>query len=474
MFPANLDSLSIGDAAFLAQPSRTDVVLFFPFVEAPSAVTLGVWVTQVVPLWVWLGADGALTSDARDGDPAGWGTTESYELHGARTASFEANGGEGLGSLYVFPEVGGVSQFAPLDGVGGLDPAGFLGSEPLAYSVTLPGTSWPVEGQGSFSGWCADSWVGGECSSGALAAGLSASLTEGATEFSAGWEATPAEPTVVKATECGVYDTVSVPEDVPGLYSYSVEGEAPDVTVRAVPAGGFVSLEGPAEWSFELGMEPCPVVVTPEAPTVEFAAECGVQGTVVLPDQEGVEYTVGPVVDGKVTVTATALEGYVLAEGATSSWVLEVAGEDCPPVVFTVRFELNAGSGDFAEMTVVEGGAVTLPSAVPTREGYTFKGWLVTDLGRSAVLLQPGESFTPAGDVTLVAQWEKDAVEPEKPEPEKPGTVKPGTGGSGTGGSVGELPVTGGQAAEMAALGLAFLVGGAVVVAGSRGRRAGR
>ncbi len=160
VFPANLDSLSIGKGAFLAQPTRSDVVLFFPFVEAPSVVSLGTRVTRVVSRWVWLGGDGALTSDARDGDPAGWGTTGSYELHGARTASFEANGGAGAETLYVFPSVGGVSQFAPLDGVGGLDPAGFSGlAIDYEYSVTLPGTSWPVEGQAAFQGWCAGAWV---------------------------------------------------------------------------------------------------------------------------------------------------------------------------------------------------------------------------------------------------------------------------------------------------------------------------
>ena len=160
VFPANADSLSIGNGAFLAQPTRTDVVLFFPFVEAPSVVSLGTGVTRDVSRWVWLGADGAHTSDARDGDPAGWGTTKSYELHGARAASFEANGGAGAETLYAFPSVGGVSQFAPLDGVGGLDPAGFSGpAVDYEYSVTLPGTSWPVEGQAAFQGWCAGAWV---------------------------------------------------------------------------------------------------------------------------------------------------------------------------------------------------------------------------------------------------------------------------------------------------------------------------
>lgn len=53
------------------------------------------------------------------------------------------------------------------------------------------------------------------------------------------------------------------------------------------------------------------------------------------------------------------------------------------------------------EYAYAEGTQITLSAGKPTREGYTFEGWLFGDK-----TYQPGEVFTmPAEDVSLVAQW---------------------------------------------------------------------
>lgn len=53
------------------------------------------------------------------------------------------------------------------------------------------------------------------------------------------------------------------------------------------------------------------------------------------------------------------------------------------------------------EYAYAEGTQITLSKGKPTREGYTFEGWLFGDK-----TYQPGEVFTmPAEDVSLVAQW---------------------------------------------------------------------
>lgn len=53
------------------------------------------------------------------------------------------------------------------------------------------------------------------------------------------------------------------------------------------------------------------------------------------------------------------------------------------------------------EYAYAEGTQITLSKGKPTKEGYTFEGWLFGDK-----TYQPGEVFTmPAEDVSLVAQW---------------------------------------------------------------------
>lgn len=69
--------------------------------------------------------------------------------------------------------------------------------------------------------------------------------------------------------------------------------------------------------------------VTPEKPTVKAAEDCGVAGTVLIPEVEGVKYTSSE--DGAtVTVTAAPDEGYVFPKDATTKWELDVAAEACP------------------------------------------------------------------------------------------------------------------------------------------------
>src|SRR5690606_32731967 len=111
-------------------------------------------------------------------------------------------------------------------------------------------------------------------------------------------------------------------------YSGAVEVSAPGdhtVAFRATDAAGNTSEAG--ELTFAVAGDDEPVEVTPEA--VTFTDEEGPEDdTFTVPAVEGVEYLVdGEVVaagtypgSGTVTVTARALEGYELADGATTEW----------------------------------------------------------------------------------------------------------------------------------------------------------
>ena len=78
---------------------------------------------------------------------------------------------------------------------------------------------------------------------------------------------------------------------------------------------------------------------------------------------------------------------------------------------YTVTYNANGGSGAPAAQIKVEGTALTLATAKPTRTGYTFKGW-ATSATATTAQYQPGASYSADSAVTLYAVWNKDVVEP--------------------------------------------------------------
>ncbi|MGN0236265.1 MAG: InlB B-repeat-containing protein [Paludibacteraceae bacterium] len=72
--------------------------------------------------------------------------------------------------------------------------------------------------------------------------------------------------------------------------------------------------------------------------------------------------------------------------------------------VHTITYNANEGECGTASATCTDGESVILPT--PTRTGYTFKGWY-TAATDGTLVGAAGDSYTPAADITLYAQWEK-------------------------------------------------------------------
>ena len=73
---------------------------------------------------------------------------------------------------------------------------------------------------------------------------------------------------------------------------------------------------------------------------------------------------------------------------------------------YTVSFSANGGSGSVpASQTQYYGYDVTIGSEVPTRSGYTFKGWSKSSSATTASY-QPGGKYNMALNQTLYAVWE--------------------------------------------------------------------
>ena len=78
-----------------------------------------------------------------------------------------------------------------------------------------------------------------------------------------------------------------------------------------------------------------------------------------------------------------------------------------------IRFDLNGGdSGKPSEVTGKAGNIVVIPSTIPTRIGYNFKGW-GTKATSTTVNYKPGDPFTLSGDTLLYAIWEDNGVGPK-------------------------------------------------------------
>lgn len=75
-------------------------------------------------------------------------------------------------------------------------------------------------------------------------------------------------------------------------------------------------------------------------------------------------------------------------------------------VSYTVKFDANGGSNAPADQIKKYGKTLTLSGTVPTRPGYTFRGW-GTAANSTEAAWQPGDAFRADANTTLYALWVK-------------------------------------------------------------------
>ena len=94
---------------------------------------------------------------------------------------------------------------------------------------------------------------------------------------------------------------------------------------------------------------------------------------------------------------------------ANAAATLYAVWEYIPPVTYTVSFNANGGSGAPASVTKTDGVTLYLPSTVPTRFNYAFRGWSTSSSATTATY-SAGGAYTRNGNTTLYAVWEYDPV----------------------------------------------------------------
>ena len=75
------------------------------------------------------------------------------------------------------------------------------------------------------------------------------------------------------------------------------------------------------------------------------------------------------------------------------------------PKTYEVKYDANGGGNTPASQTKTEDVTLILTSTIPTRYGYTFRGWATTSTATTATY-QAGGSYTANESVTLYAVWE--------------------------------------------------------------------
>ena len=117
--------------------------------------------------------------------------------------------------------------------------------------------------------------------------------------------------------------------------------------------------------------------------------------------------------DGKGTQHAAADSITIKADVTLyAQWTKETVPPVPPVTTYTVTYDANGGTGTMTDTTAYTSGSkAKVQDNGFTRDGYTFTGWNTAKDGKGTSC-DPGNSIKVTADVTLFAQWQKNAVLP--------------------------------------------------------------
>lgn len=123
-------------------------------------------------------------------------------------------------------------------------------------------------------------------------------------------------------------------------------------------------------------------------------------------DGGNIPLTVTATEAGNATLTLSLIEGDTGTNSTITSITVPVT---VSAPTYSVTYNANEGSGAPSAQTKTYGKALTISSTVPTRSGYTFKGWSTSSTATTATY-QPGATYNTDANLALYAVWEQDVV----------------------------------------------------------------
>lgn len=124
------------------------------------------------------------------------------------------------------------------------------------------------------------------------------------------------------------------------------------------------------------------------------------------------------------------------------------------PLPYSVTYSTGNGATAQSVGTYSTGGSFTLPAA-PTRAGYNFTNWTVTDSDSTTHVVNQNASYSPVGygNITVAANWTAVAPSPS-PSPSQTSTITPASSSPSSLANTGFAPIALFIALPMLALGL--------------------
>ena len=276
-----------------------------------------------------------------------------------------------------------------------------------------------------------------------LASGNCSGLTVKDLSLKAG-EKTTTLMKVASATTCSnlTVKNVAFVGGVHGIYLSKENTDTPDSTANSISITGckFSGIGGTAQKAngiyFQRGqnvlIDNCRfenITATEEAAAVNIAPRKGgtsqgwtiinnvfdgIQGTQKIAAALAIHPMNGAAVKD-VTITGNKFSNNKLvdilmkSESGAENWIsnLLIANNGNPTIstiddgrVCRVTFDLNGGNGTYPSVTLSKGDSYTLPTAAPSRPGYTFQGWYA-----NGTLYKAGDPVTISKNTTFTAQW---------------------------------------------------------------------
>ena len=186
-----------------------------------------------------------------------------------------------------------------------------------------------------------------------------------------------------------------------GNYSTSQSNTAVSVSL----SGGFESIS----WGFDLGYVDCTVTIDGTSAKTTNNSFYSASGATVQKQMASTSKSIARGTSARsITLKVVTYNHSGWRDGtSTATTTITIPALSS----YTVSYNANGGEGAPANQTKYYGQDLTLSTTIPTRSGYSFKGW-ATSSTSTTVAYNSGGKYTGNAALALYAVWSLDYIEP--------------------------------------------------------------